>query len=203
MATTTSAQQIIRNGPLDRSEIPEQYWELVDRYRPELLSQARAITGSAEDAEDVVQETFCEAFRDPQKLADAESIGARLRLINRNNALNRIRDRRRASSRILKKQECDPETLFTTGGFNVLELKEAVGKALEILPETQRLVVEMRYFQHLSLKEISARTKMPIGTIGRTLSEASMSLFEKLRAQLGSAPSTTASTQEVPPVEGQ
>src|SRR5476649_1375230 len=120
MATTTSAQQIIRNGPLDRSEIPEQYWELVDRYRPELLSQARAITGSAEDAEDVVQETFCEAFRDPQKLADAESIGARLRLINRHNALNRIRDGRRASSRILKKKEGAPETLFTTGGFNVL-----------------------------------------------------------------------------------
>jgi RNA polymerase sigma factor (sigma-70 family) len=200
MALTTAAQQILKNPRMDSSGIPEQYWDVIERYRQELIQQARAIVGSDEDAEDVVQETFCEAFRDPSKLADAESIGARLRMINKHNAFDRIRDKKRASKRVIKKQQDDPERTFTTGGFSVLELKESVGKALETLPEQERQIVAMRYFEHLPLKEIAARLNLPLGTVGRVLSEASVRLFEKLRGQLGSAPSSTASTQEAPPV---
>jgi RNA polymerase sigma-70 factor (ECF subfamily) len=200
MALTTAAQQVLKNSRMDSSGIPEQYWDVIERYRAELIAQARAIVGSDEDAEDVVQETFCEAFRDPAKLTDAESIGARLRLINKHNALDRVRDKKRTSKRIIKKQQDDPESTFTTGGFSALELKESVGKALETLPEQERRIVGMRYFEHLPLKEIASRLNLPLGTVGRVLSEASVRLFDKLRVQLNSPPSTTASTQQVPPL---
>jgi RNA polymerase sigma-70 factor (ECF subfamily) len=198
MATTTSAQHIIRNFSVDLAQIPQQYWELIDKYRAELLNQARSITGSNEDAEDVVQETFCEVFRKPVELTKTESIGARLRLINKHNALNRIRDKRRAMNKAAEKQQTDPERAFTTGGFNVLELKESISKALEGLPEKQRLIVTMRYFQQLSLKEISGCLNIPIGTVGWMLSEASVYLFKKLQAQFGSDPSSAAKTHEDP-----
>ena len=75
MALTTSAQQIIRRSDSAADgELPDQFWELLERYRAELVNQAVVILGSMSDAEDVVQETFCEVFRQPEKLARARRV---------------------------------------------------------------------------------------------------------------------------------
>src|ERR1043166_83800 len=97
MATTTSAQQILRRAGMDASGVPDHFWETLESYRAELEEQARAILGNSADAEDVVQETFCEALRNPQKLSEVRSVGAWLKTINRANALNRARDKRHDS----------------------------------------------------------------------------------------------------------
>ena len=62
MALTTSAQQILKSSSGDLGQLPEKYWELVELYRAELLNQAFAVVGNQADAEDVVQETLCEAL---------------------------------------------------------------------------------------------------------------------------------------------
>src|SRR5882724_8717440 len=133
MATTTAAQLTLRNSKgrlqLDGADLPPQYWELIERYRGELTNQALAIVGNLQDAEDIVQETFCEAFRDSEKLREARSLGAWLRAINKNKALNRVRYKRQESKRIIAAPRMD-----TTGGFSVLEMRESVAKAIEELP---------------------------------------------------------------------
>ncbi len=92
MSHTTSFQQITRDAGMDHtSDIPEQYWNILEQYREELTSQAAGILGNREDAEDVVQETFCEVLRDAGCLEKTESVGATLRMINRRNSLNRMR----------------------------------------------------------------------------------------------------------------
>ena len=93
MAATTQAQQIIDECASD-GNLPDRYWEVVERYRAELVNQALAILGNVADAEDVVQETFCEAFGHQDKLAKVRSLGAWLRTINRANARNRVRGKR-------------------------------------------------------------------------------------------------------------
>ena len=96
MPTTTSALLLLRGRLMSNSDVPEECWELIARYRGELLNQAFALLGNAEDAEDVVQETFADAFRDRARIANLESIGAWLRSLNRDNALTRLRLRRAA-----------------------------------------------------------------------------------------------------------
>jgi RNA polymerase sigma-70 factor (ECF subfamily) len=161
--------------------IPEKYWELIAQYREELIAQATEILGNREDAEDVVQETFCAAFKDCQKLPAASSIGAWLRSINRCNAL----DHRRGSSRRLKKVERKElllgERTFTTGGFSVVELRESMHKAVDALPENLRDVVALRYWENLSFQEIADRLQIPIGTVQSRLFEASNRLYSKLK----------------------
>lgn len=187
---------------MERGDIPEQYWELIEKYRPELIAQAAAILSSREDAEDVVQETFCDAFRDPEKVASAGSIGAWLKSINRCNALNRWRDMR-AGSKAEVKLQATPEQTFTTGGFRLLELRDSVGKALNTLPPQLREIVVLRYWQHLSYKEIAEKLNMPIGNVGGLLMDASVRLYAKLSVQLGaSSVSTSRQTQSnLPPPE--
>ena len=169
MATTTAAHTILNGAAAAadwKSRIPEQYWEIIDRYRPELLTQAQAILNNPEDAEDVVQETFCDAIREPGKLAHADSVGAWLKSLNRCNALNRRRDTQRSSKRLQAVQQMDDDT-FTTGGFTMMELRDSVGKALVVLPPNLQSVVKLRYWEHLSCKDIAARLRIPEGSVKR------------------------------------
>jgi RNA polymerase sigma-70 factor (ECF subfamily) len=185
MAITTSAQQIIGNMRIDIPvSIPEKYWELIAQYREELIVQATEIVGNRNDAEDVVQETFCAAFKDCLKLPAASSIGAWLRSINRCNAL----DHRRGSSRKLKaveRKQLLGERTFTTGGFSVVELRESMHKAVDMLPQNLRDVVALRYWENLSFHEIAERLQIPIGTVQSRLFEASNRLYAKLKPNFG------------------
>jgi len=65
--TTIARVALKQNGEASPASASEQYWEVLNSYRSELLRQARAILASDADAEDVVQETFCDALREPKK----------------------------------------------------------------------------------------------------------------------------------------
>jgi RNA polymerase sigma-70 factor (ECF subfamily) len=163
----------------------ERFWSLADRYRGELLNQALAILGRAEDAEDVVQETLCEAFRRQGELFQVQSVGAYLRAINRANALNRVRDERRLAARSDRKQQEAPERPFTTGGFSLVEMRESVAVGIEALPEELRAVVVCRFWDHLSYEEIALRLNLSPLTVRRRLYKAVTSLHRELGRFVG------------------
>jgi RNA polymerase sigma factor (sigma-70 family) len=164
--------------------VPSEYWELLNRYRDELIAQALGILGSAHDAEDVVQETFCEALRNTKRMSQSESLGAWMRNTNRCNALNRLRSKTRDKKKSERMIQLDPPHAHTTGGFSALELRDSVAKALEKLPAHMREIVKLRYWENLSYREISERLKLPQGTVGRILCEASLLLYENMRTHL-------------------
>lgn len=188
MPNITSAFEILRGSRMNGdTNIPDECWALIEQYRAELINQAFAILGNREDAEDAVQETFCDAARDPAKLSNTRSLGAWLKAINRCNALNRARGRRNDCSRLIQARKLEPEQTFTTGGFSIFELRETVNKALEGLPEDLQKIVRMRYYEHLSYKAIAERLHIPIGNIGGLLMDASIRLYAKLRLQISLA----------------
>src|SRR3990172_9549596 len=135
MGLTTAAQQVLQKADAmgDNAGLPDAYWELVAQYRSLLLNQAVSILNDLQDAEDVVQETFCEALRSGEKLAEVRSLGAWLRTINRANALNRLAERRNRQKQEEARRADPTEKRNTTGGFNALEIRESVCKALEKL----------------------------------------------------------------------
>jgi RNA polymerase sigma-70 factor (ECF subfamily) len=178
-----------------RQGIPERYWALTEQYREELIRHAQSFTGNREDAEDVVQQTYIDAFKDPSKLPLEGSLGVWLRSLNRNNALSYVRSKRRDSKRIDLKKEREPEDTFTTGGFSAMELRDSMSKAVDALPENLRTVVELRYWASLSIKEIAERLNLPQGTVQRRLFDASRQLFTKLESNFR----TQATQQQNPP----
>lgn len=183
MALTTSANQIMSGAEKDargQGAIPEQYWALVEEYRGVLVNQAYAILGNAEDAEDTAQETFCEAVRHPAKLAQARSLGAWLRSINKAHALNRLRERQGAAGREAKKREERAKRNFTTGGMSLVEMREALAQAIDALPKRQREVMVLRYWEGCSFEDIAARLKLPLTGVWRLHLDASMHLHRKI-----------------------
>jgi RNA polymerase sigma-70 factor (ECF subfamily) len=185
---TTQALTILKNKPVaSPSGAPEQFWELLEGYRSTLIDQARSILGNSDEAEDVVQETFCEASSGRSKLPDSGSVLAWLRAINRCNALNRMRGKRR-SSRLL--QAVGSGDASTTGGFGRLELRETLQSAIAGLPPDLQTLVKLRFFEHRSYKEIAKQMNIPVGSIGGLLLDASVRLSVACKAQTGAKPET-------------
>jgi RNA polymerase sigma-70 factor (ECF subfamily) len=175
-------------------DLPDEHWELIDRYRGELVNQALAILGNLQDAEDVVQESFCEAFSHPERLEEARSIGALLRAINKANALNRLRFRYRDADKNERRQREAPRRMVTTGGISILEVRDSVAQAVEGLSAKHRAVVVMRYWEHCSNDEIARRLGIPVGSVGRLHYEATQHLFGKLHTHLQAAPDASHSS---------
>jgi len=173
--TTAAFQHLSETSQRLGHALPERAWDILSQYREELLRQAQGILGRAGEAEDVVQETFLEAFHHEERLGEARSLGAWLKSINRANALTRLSARRRV--------ERAPESSrrsMTTGGFSALELREAVAQALKTLPERERAVIELRFFQHLPFNEIAKRLGEPEGTVRWLSCEAMVRLHRGL-----------------------
>jgi len=188
MGPATSALELLKAMPNGSDpKPPDRFWELVEHFRGELINQALALVGNLADAEDVVQETFCEAHRRAATLKDARSLSAWLRTVNRANALNKLRARKNSSKGSARLQREAPPRTLTTGGFSVLEMRDTLAKAIETLPPNLRQAVVLRFWEGLSFDEIAARLKVPAGTARWMLTEASTRLYDRLKPYLESS----------------
>jgi len=167
---------------------PDHFWQLVERFRADLVNQALAILGQQADAEDVAQESLCQAFQDLHTLEDPNRLGVWLRNINRCNALDLLRKRGRervkASGRLAAESALAPET--TPTGSNLENVRRAgkvefVARAVDSLPESFREVVVLRYWEKKSYEELATCLGVPIGTVKSRIARADAMLIAKLR----------------------
>ncbi len=143
--------------------------ELYDRYSPLLLAVARRILGSPSDAEEVLQETFFQAWNQAERYdSGRSSVSTWLVLIARSRALDRLRQRQ-SRERTASAAEAEPKNPDASARFdeNVLtqERRKRVQKAMAGLPGEQKQVLELAFFEGLSQTEIAERTRTPLGTV--------------------------------------
>jgi RNA polymerase sigma-70 factor (ECF subfamily) len=138
---------------------------VVRSYSPRLLALARRIVGSDEDARDVVQDGFLNAFRGLSNFEGQAKLSTWLHRIVVNVALMKLRTRRR-------KPEQSIETLlpaFRDDGHHVeqfrsweepidealerRETREVVRKLIDELPESYRTVLVLRDIEGLDTEE--------------------------------------------------
>jgi RNA polymerase sigma factor (sigma-70 family) len=66
-----------------------------------------------------------------------------------------------------------------------------MNRALAALPADLQQIVKLRYFEHLSYKEIADRLQLQVGAVQRRMVQASALLYGQLKSHLGSAPPQT------------
>ena len=144
---------------------------LYDRYSPLLHSVARRIVGDPDDAEEVLEETFWQAWRQAGRYEESRGgLSTWLVMIARSRAVDRVRARKR-----FREERWDelPEPAADTAGDDVSpldsaqmdEVRRMVGRAVATLPPEQRQTVELAYFRGLSQSEIAEATGQPLGTV--------------------------------------
>jgi len=166
---------------------------LYDRHAPTLLATAARILGNQREVEDLVHDVLVEAW---QKAGDYDrargSVRTWLLVRLRSRALDRWRRAGRIRILAMEDQTLD-ELLPAPAGDPGQSVDHArVRHAVRELPEAQRQVLELAYFEGLSASEIAERLAIPIGTV-KSRTAAGMT---KLRAALQDSP-----TNPLPPAQ--
>jgi RNA polymerase sigma-70 factor (ECF subfamily) len=159
---------------------------LYDLHAPLLVGLVRRILGSREEAEDVVHDVFLEAWR---RAADYDETRGSVRTWLVLRARSRALDRKKSAAVSKTVTTAESRWLDGLGGQDDNSASEApdcalVRRVLLSLPEDQRTVLLLGYFEGLSSSEIAERIRVPIGTVKSRVAAA----LARLRAAVGQEP---------------
>jgi RNA polymerase sigma-70 factor (ECF subfamily) len=163
---------------------------LYDRWVTLVHSLVLRLLADADEAEDVVEEVFWQAWRQAARYEESRgAVSTWLTTIARSRALDRLRARRRRQEEAWSQigfGDMESITLPAPAADNPLagaeqaERRAFVARALTALPPEQRETIELAYFGGLSQSEIAERTGQPLGTVKTRVRLA----MEKLRESL-------------------
>jgi RNA polymerase sigma-70 factor (ECF subfamily) len=163
---------------------------LVERYDGKLLRIAERITHNQEDSQDIVQETFLNAFRHLNEFRGDAQFSTWLIRIAVNQSFMKLRKQRaviefsidedfRGDGHTLPLELADwapnPEELYKTS-----ELRDILAKELRELRPTMRSVFVLRDIEGLSIAETAAILGVSQGTVKSRLLRARLELRERL-----------------------
>jgi RNA polymerase sigma-70 factor (ECF subfamily) len=164
--------------------------ELVKKYQQRVYTIAYGISHNQQDALDVSQEVFIKIHRKLKDFRGASSFYTWLYRITANVSIDFQRRKKRITTVDFDEKVLEEPALELGAGEGakfdprrILESKEihgAILKAIEMLPEDQKLAVVLRELENLSYKEIARAMNCSLGTVMSRLHYARRKLKEML-----------------------
>ena len=156
---------------------------LLRRFERPLLQYATRILGDRDRARDVVQETFVKLQNEKRQQLD-HAPAKWLFTVCRNGALNICRKEKRMT--YLDQELIETRESEEPAPNEKLEAKEASGfllKILDTLPPRQQEVLQLKFQNDLSYREISEITQLSVSNVGVVIHNA----LKTLRQRYGQA----------------
>ncbi len=160
---------------------------LVRRHGPMVLSLCRGVLRDDHDAADAFQATFLILARRASTIRDREHLARWLGRVARRIARRSRADAVRRAARERRTLVAAPTTGVATAESVGRETAAAVRAEVDRLPEADRLLLQMTYWQGKTYEEAADLLSWPIGTVRSRLSRARERLRGRL-TRLGLAP---------------
>ena len=149
------------------------YEQLFDSWYEPLCRYAFTILRNMDDAEDVVQKTFCKLWDQRESLSIKSSINSYLYRIVHNESLNAVHQKTSHQEHnlnyISSMNEVDDSVVET---ITANDLQLAIDKALGTLPPQCKRVFEMSRMDQLSYSEIAKELNISTNTVENHVSKA-------------------------------
>lgn len=168
------------------------YAELMQRYRESVYFMMLKMVSNKDDADDLTIEAFGRAFKRLAQYTPTYAFSTWLFKIASNNAIDFLRNKKKnaafsldttiendegqAMSQNIKSTGLDPEEHFIKK-----EKLKLLAEVVEKLKPRYKDLVKLRYYEELSVEEISIQLNLPIGTVKAQLFRARDLLYQILK----------------------
>jgi RNA polymerase sigma-70 factor (ECF subfamily) len=164
---------------------------LVERHQDAVVGTVAKMLGNPSDAEDIAQQVFIRVWRHAAQYRPDAKFTTYLFTIARNLVFNETRrrsrrkevsaDEREESSHL---QVAADESTNPDSEMLRAELQQAVDRAINALPEVQRMAVVLRRYEQMPYEQIAGVLKLSLPAVKSLLFRARTTLREALRDYL-------------------
>lgn len=137
---------------------------LVEEYQERVYYSIRRMLIDHDDTNDVVQQAFIKAWQKREQFEGQSSFFTWIYRIATNEALQHLRKRKRTLS-FQKQLESELLKSVSKQELSADEVQLQLEKALLQLPDKQRLVFNLKYFDDLSYQQIAEITSTSVGAL--------------------------------------
>jgi RNA polymerase sigma factor (sigma-70 family) len=156
--------------------------QLVRLYQRKVYSIVRKMVISHEDTDDIVQEVFVKVWNHIEDFKGDSQFFTWVYRIAVNESLNFLRKRKRMSFFNQEDNSDLVEMLPAETGPDADEIQLRLQKAILQLPDKQRLVFHLKYFEELSYEEMADITETSTGALKASYHHAVKKIEEFLQA---------------------
>lgn len=157
---------------------------VVLRHRARLEGRARSILKDADLACDAVQESFVKAWNEPRFFDDGFRRAAWLYRVTTNLCFNRVRDRRRREDILASRPAREPTRATQADTVQAVDRARIVAHAMANLTDDHREILQERYMNDRSYKEIADHLGLKLGTVMSRLARARSALAHLLPPEI-------------------
>ena len=139
---------------------------LIDFFQQPIYWHIRRLVVSHEDAEDILQEVFIRVFRHLPQFREESSLGTWIYRIATNECLRFLNMRKEQA---VSAEEVQEELMNKLMASDYVDYENEMAvkfqQAIFMLPEKQRVVFNLRYYDELEYEEISRITDTKVDTL--------------------------------------
>ena len=159
--TDSQIIELYRNGQKEKA-----FDNIVSSYTERLYWHIRRFTCSHDDSNDLLQDIFIKVWSSLPNFRGDSQLFTWIYRIATNEVLNHIRKQRlRAMVSLDSEANFLAQKIDEDAYFNGNELQRELHKAIQRLPEKQRIVFCFRYFDEMKYEEISEITDTSVGAL--------------------------------------
>lgn len=151
----------------DENTREEAFRELIKKYQQKIYWHVRRMVISHDDADDVVQDIFIKVWRNLAKFREDSQLYTWLYRIATNECITFLNKKKQKQNISLDDENSAylSESLADGAYFSGDKAQMKLQQALLTLPDKQRLVFNMKYFEDLKYDEISAIVGTSVGAL--------------------------------------
>ena len=168
--------------------------EFIEAHQHRIIGTVTKMLGDESDAEDIAQQVFVRVWKSAPRWQPTAKVTTWLYKITRNLVFNEVRRRKRHPVESLDAalhDDDNPQQFADTGAKPAdtalldEEMQAAIQRAIDELPEVQRLAIILRRYDDVPYEEIGEILDLSVPAVKSVLFRARTDLREKLRRYLG------------------
>jgi RNA polymerase sigma-70 factor (ECF subfamily) len=168
-----------------RRRDPDLLDRLIEQYQHRLMRYLTYVVGNRQTAEDLFQDTWLRVLERGSQYDGEHQFSAWLFSVARNLAIDHLRKKKHVS--LETEENKVPIAIPVSAGPSAFEVvagaekSEQIFEALTKVPAEYREAIVLRFHEELSLEEIAAVTRAPLGTVKSRIYRGLSALMPRLK----------------------